>query len=55
MSRLGAIIEDEEENWLVYEFLMQQKRMLNNQIDIMMNAKKKYARQIFRNSIHNRS
>jgi ParB family chromosome partitioning protein len=48
MNRLGAIIEDEEENWLVYEFLMQQKRMLNNQIDIMMNAKKKYARQIFR-------
>jgi ParB family transcriptional regulator, chromosome partitioning protein len=47
MNRLGAIIEDEE-NWLVYEFLMQQKRMLNNQIDIMMNAKKKYARQIFR-------
>jgi ParB family transcriptional regulator, chromosome partitioning protein len=48
MNRLGAIIEDEEENWLVYEFLMQQKRMLNNQIDIIMNAKKKYARQIFR-------
>lgn len=48
MNRLGAIIEDEEENWLVYEFLMQQKRMLNNQIDIMMKAKKKYAKEIFR-------
>jgi ParB family transcriptional regulator, chromosome partitioning protein len=48
MNRLGAIIEDEEENWLVYEFLMQQKRMLNNQIDIVMKAKKKYAKQIFR-------
>jgi hypothetical protein len=34
MNRLGAILEDEEEqeNWLV---LMQQKKTLNNQIDII--------------------
>jgi ParB family chromosome partitioning protein len=51
MNRLAAILEDEEEekeNWLTYEFLMQQKRMLNSQIDIIMKAKRKYARQIFR-------
>lgn len=39
MNRLGAILEDEEEKWLIYEFLMQQKRMLHSQIDIIMKAK----------------
>ncbi|PWU81081.1 MAG: hypothetical protein DLM72_08880 [Candidatus Nitrosopolaris wilkensis] len=48
MNRLGAILEDEEENWLIYEFLMQQKRMLHSQIDIIMKAKSKYVKQIFR-------
>ncbi len=48
MNRLGAIIEDEEDNWLIYEFLMYQKKILHNQIDIIMKAKRKYSRQIFR-------
>jgi ParB family chromosome partitioning protein len=48
MNRVGTIIEDEEENWLIYEFLMYQKKILHNQIDIIMKAKRKYARQIFR-------
>jgi ParB family transcriptional regulator, chromosome partitioning protein len=54
MSKIAAIVEDEEgeekggENLLVYEFLMHQKRLLHDQIDNIMNAKKKYARNIFR-------
>lgn len=48
MKRLGTIIENEEDDWLIYEFLMYQKKILHNQIDIIMKAKRKYARQIFR-------
>ncbi|PWU81072.1 MAG: hypothetical protein DLM72_08835 [Candidatus Nitrosopolaris wilkensis] len=48
MNRLGTIIEDEEDNWLIYEFLMYQNKILHNQIDTIMKAKRKYARQIFR-------
>lgn len=51
MSKIAAIIEDEEgegENILVYEFMMHQKRLLHDQIDNIMNAKRKYARNIFR-------
>ena len=46
MSKIAAIPEDEEggkkggENLLVYEFLMHQKRLLHDQIDNIMNAKK---------------
>lgn len=48
MKRLGTIIEEEEDNWLIYELMMYQKKILHNQIDILMKAKRKYARQIFR-------
>jgi ParB family transcriptional regulator, chromosome partitioning protein len=47
MNRLGTIIEDEEGNWLIYEFLMYQKKILHNQIDTIMKAKRKYAKQNF--------
>jgi ParB family transcriptional regulator, chromosome partitioning protein len=48
MSKIAAIVEDDEENLLVHEFMMHQKRLLHDQIDNIMNAKKKYARNIFR-------
>jgi ParB family transcriptional regulator, chromosome partitioning protein len=54
MSKIAAIVEDEEEgekggeNLLVHEFMMHQKRLLHDQIDNIMNAKKKYAKNIFR-------
>jgi hypothetical protein len=50
MSKIAAIVEDEEEgeNLLVHEFMMHQKRLLHDQIDNIMNAKRKYARNIFR-------
>jgi ParB family chromosome partitioning protein len=41
MSKMASIIENNEDNWLVYEILMQHKNMLNNQIDILIKEKKK--------------
>jgi ParB family transcriptional regulator, chromosome partitioning protein len=41
LNKVGAIIDDTEDNWIVYEILMQHKNMLNNQIDILIKEKKK--------------
>jgi ParB family chromosome partitioning protein len=41
LSKIGSIVEDMEDNWIVYEILMQHKNMLHNQIDILIKEKKK--------------
>lgn len=41
MSKLCAIIQEAEENWIVYEILMQHKNILHNQIDILIKEKMK--------------
>lgn len=41
MNKLASIIEDVEDNWTVYEILMQHKNMLHSQIDILLKEKKK--------------
>ena len=41
MNKLASIIEDVEDNWTVYEILMQHKNMLHTQIDILLKEKKK--------------
>jgi ParB family chromosome partitioning protein len=41
MSRLATIIESMEDNWVVYEILMQHKNMLHSQIDLLIKEKKK--------------
>jgi len=41
MNKLAYIIEDVEDNWTVYEILMQHKNMLHSQIDILLKEKKK--------------
>jgi ParB family transcriptional regulator, chromosome partitioning protein len=42
MNRLGTIMESvENENWAVYEILMQHKNMINSQIDVLIKQKKK--------------
>lgn len=41
LSKIGSIVEDIEDNWIVYEILMQHKNMLHNQIDILIKEKKK--------------
>jgi ParB family chromosome partitioning protein len=39
--KFAQIIEDNEDNWILYEILMQHKSMLDNQIDILIKEKKK--------------
>jgi ParB family chromosome partitioning protein len=41
MNKLAYIIESIEDNWFVYETLMQHKNMLNSQIDVLIKEKKK--------------
>jgi ParB family chromosome partitioning protein len=43
MNRIGAIINDIEDDWVLYEMLMQHKRRLNEQIDLLIKQKKKWA------------
>ena len=42
MNKLASIIEDVEDNWTVYEILMQHKNILHSQIDILIKEKKKF-------------
>jgi ParB family transcriptional regulator, chromosome partitioning protein len=41
MNKLSTIIEQTEDNWIVYEALMQHKAMLSAQIDLLIKEKKK--------------
>jgi ParB family chromosome partitioning protein len=41
MSKLCAIIQEAEENWIIYEILMQHKNILHSQIDILIKEKMK--------------
>lgn len=41
MNRMGSIINDVEDDWILYEMLMQHKRRLNEQIDILIKEKRK--------------
>jgi ParB family transcriptional regulator, chromosome partitioning protein len=41
MSTLSIIIEHIEDNWIVYEILMQHKNMLHAQIDLLIKEKRK--------------
>lgn len=41
MNKIATILESAEENWIVYEILMQHKNMLNAQIDVLIREKKK--------------
>jgi ParB family chromosome partitioning protein len=41
MSRIVAIIDEYEDNWFVYECLMEEKNALHRQIDILFKKKKK--------------
>ena len=41
MNKISGIVEAVEDNWIVYEILMQHKNMLNAQIDVLIREKKK--------------
>ncbi len=40
MNKIAMIIEGIEDNWIVYEMLMQHKHMLSSQIDLLIKQKK---------------
>jgi ParB family chromosome partitioning protein len=42
LNKLGSIIQDNDENWLIHEILMQHKNMLHDQIDLLIKQKYKY-------------
>lgn len=46
MSRIGAIMEGNESNWIVYEILMQHKNMLHDQIGVLIKEKVKMSQRI---------
>lgn len=48
MNRIGDIIEEEENNFLIHELLMHHAKVLHGQIDNLMKAKRKYAKNIYR-------
>jgi ParB family transcriptional regulator, chromosome partitioning protein len=50
MSRIGEIIEEYEDNWFVYESLMEEKNAIHNQIDILLKKKKKMIKMISSNN-----
>lgn len=41
MNRIASIINDAQGDWILYEMLMQHKRRLHEQIDILIKQKKK--------------
>jgi ParB family chromosome partitioning protein len=42
LNKMGSIIQENEEDWIVYDILMQHKNMLHTQIDNLIKYKKKY-------------
>jgi ParB family chromosome partitioning protein len=40
LNKLTTIMEDVEDNWIVYEMLFQQKNVLHNQIDLLMKERR---------------
>jgi ParB family transcriptional regulator, chromosome partitioning protein len=43
MNRIGNIIDETDDDWIVNEILMQHKRRLHEQIDILINQRKRIA------------
>jgi ParB family transcriptional regulator, chromosome partitioning protein len=41
LGKISSIVEAVEENWIIYEILLQHKNMLNAQIDVLIREKKK--------------
>ena len=41
MNKLTTVIEDVQENWILYEILMHHRSLIHNQIDLLIKEKKK--------------
>ena len=46
MARIGQLIEESEDNWLVHECMVEEKNVLHNQIDAMLKRKKRLLKMI---------
>jgi ParB family transcriptional regulator, chromosome partitioning protein len=42
MNRIALVINDVEDDWVIHEILMQHKRRINEQIDLLIKEKKKF-------------
>lgn len=49
VNRLNELLETTKNNFIMYEFLLQQQKSINEQIDQIMRSKKKYSKLIHRN------
>jgi|ERR1051325_6199341 ParB family transcriptional regulator, chromosome partitioning protein len=41
MNRIGEILDDERNNWMIYEILLHQRNIIHQQIDSLLKAKRK--------------
>ena len=41
MNKIADIMESVEDNWIIYEMLMQHRNVLHSQIDLLIKEKKK--------------
>jgi hypothetical protein len=51
MSRIAGIIDEYEDNWFVYECLMEEKNVLHRQIDILLKKKKKLIKMMHKKQV----
>jgi ParB family transcriptional regulator, chromosome partitioning protein len=51
LHRIGAVIEDNEDDWVMHEILMQHKAMIHAQIDLLIKQKQRRKRS-FKKHIH---
>jgi ParB family transcriptional regulator, chromosome partitioning protein len=47
IRKLATIIENAQDNWILYEILMQVKHILHQQIDVLMKEKRKYKKRSY--------
>ena len=42
INKVARVIEKVEDNWILYNIMMQHKNMLNDQVDLLIKQKIKY-------------
>jgi len=47
INKLSTVIEIVEDNWILYNIMMQLKNMLNDQVDLLIEQKIKYKKNIY--------
>jgi len=47
INKLSTVIEIVEDNWILYNIMMQLKNMLSDQVDLLIEQKIKYKKNIY--------